>query len=407
MAEGARSCLLTFLALLIFKAMSDPRQLAPGETIITPSAAQEAKLPAYRDRWVNIGLSVGKTDFTRAETDILKMYALNGTSPRRGFIRLSSPIAGGTAASLLTHIEDILQRDDKAPPPCAGPVLDALLAVANWAVKSGFYLEQVKDKPRLRKALLSRAELTIHVLEIFSARLKDKIMPGVYDQLWHAGYGYHDAAWLGFYEFFAQECGVVRCEQRLRPLMRLAEIVGWWWPFEEVCVVTEQYSVLERDARGRLHSTRGPAVSWPDGHQMFAVHGVRVPERVILQQDKTTPRDILAEPNTEVRRVMVELYGGERFMRDAGGRIIHTDETGKLWRKKMPDGTEDVLMVEVVNSTPEPDGSFKTYWLRVDPQCRPLRRDGQLGEPQVLTARAAVASTFGFTADEYNLDIET
>ena len=44
-------------------------------------------------------------------------------------------------------------------------------------------------------------------------------------------------------------------------------------------------------------------------------------------------------------------------------------------------------MVEVRNSTPEPDGSCKTYFLRVPPATR--------------TARAAVAWTFGLGAVEY------
>ena len=44
-------------------------------------------------------------------------------------------------------------------------------------------------------------------------------------------------------------------------------------------------------------------------------------------------------------------------------------------------------MVEVVNSTPEPDGSRRTYFLRVPPTTR--------------TATAAVAWTFGMRESEY------
>jgi uncharacterized protein DUF6745 len=50
-------------------------------------------------------------------------------------------------------------------------------------------------------------------------------------------------------------------------------------------------------------------------------------------------------------------------------------------------------MVEVRNSTPEPDGSHKRYWLRVP--------------PEVHTAREAVAWTFGLSADSYQPVIET
>jgi hypothetical protein len=44
-------------------------------------------------------------------------------------------------------------------------------------------------------------------------------------------------------------------------------------------------------------------------------------------------------------------------------------------------------MVKLRNSTREPDGSFKPYWLRVDPRCE--------------TAHAAVAWTWGMGVDEY------
>ena len=50
-------------------------------------------------------------------------------------------------------------------------------------------------------------------------------------------------------------------------------------------------------------------------------------------------------------------------------------------------------MVEVVNSTPEPDGSRKTYFLRVP--------------PTITTAREAVAWTFALGAGEYRPAVET
>ena len=50
-------------------------------------------------------------------------------------------------------------------------------------------------------------------------------------------------------------------------------------------------------------------------------------------------------------------------------------------------------MVEVVNSTPEPDGTSRTYWLRVPPATR--------------TAREGIAWTFGLTEAEYHPEKQT
>jgi len=57
-------------------------------------------------------------------------------------------------------------------------------------------------------------------------------------------------------------------------------------------------------------------------------------------------------------------------------------------------------MIEVVNHTPEPDGSYKHHFLRVDPHLRPILADGSFGPPQSPTARNVVASTFGLSGVE-------
>ena len=51
------------------------------------------------------------------------------------------------------------------------------------------------------------------------------------------------------------------------------------------------------------------------------------------------------------------------------------------------------MMVHVVNATPEPDGNFHDFFLRVPPWMQ--------------TAREAIAWTFGLSADEYDPQQET
>jgi hypothetical protein len=103
---------------------------------------------------------------------------------------------------------------------------------------------------------------------------------------------------------------------------------------------------------------------------------------------------------------MLERFGQDRYIRESGARLLHEDEWGKLWCTDLP-GDEPLMVVEVVNSTAEPDGSFRNYMLRVDPGLRPLLADGSRGEPQGLSARNAVASTFGQRGEEYQLTAQT
>ena len=79
-------------------------------------------------------------------------------------------------------------------------------------------------------------------------------------------------------------------------------------------------------------------------------------------------------------------------MRECDAKKVHTDETGVLWRVDLPND-EPLVMVEVLNSTPEPDGTRRTYFLRVPPNTR--------------TARQGVAWTFGLAEEEYSPKFQT
>jgi hypothetical protein len=85
--------------------------------------------------------------------------------------------------------------------------------------------------------------------------------------------------------------------------------------------------------------------------------------------------------------------------------MVQKDRFGELYQVIVPGDTDPLTMVKVKNSTPEPDGSTKDYWLPVFHDLRPIDRDD--AKPQELTAHAAVASTFGLYAHEYNPEIET
>jgi uncharacterized protein DUF6745 len=76
-----------------------------------------------------------------------------------------------------------------------------------------------------------------------------------------------------------------------------------------------------------------------------------------------------------------------RFVALGGAARIAEDETGVLWRKIWL--TYDAwAAVEVINATPEPDGTHKHFFLQVPPDMR--------------TAREAVAWTYGLTPRAYS-----
>lgn len=137
-----------------------------------------------------------------------------------------------------------------------------------------------------------------------------------------------------------------------------------------------------------LHGESRPAVLWPDGTCTWWWEGVEIPAKVAERVDELAPQEIAAIGNLEVRRLVVERVGWDRFLRDADR--VAQDDFGTLWDAGVRLDGARLRLVEVVNATEEPDGSRRRYVLRVPPRVR--------------TAREAVAWTFGFdSADDYLL----
>ena len=100
-----------------------------------------------------------------------------------------------------------------------------------------------------------------------------------------------------------------------------------------------------------------------------------------VARGQITLADIAVEQNAESKRIMVERYGVDRYVRESDMTPVNTDDWGTLYDL----GTHRV--VRLLNSTMEPDGSFREYFRAVPNTCR--------------TAREAVAWTFGLQESEY------
>jgi hypothetical protein len=186
----------------------------------------------------------------------------------------------------------------------------------------------------------------------------------------------------------------VLCVPVGRSCINLAKSVGWCWPVPHVCVVSERPTVINRDGCGRLHSEDSPSIAYGNGWGVFHWHGVVVPELIIKRPQDISVEMIDKEQNAEIRRVMINRYkdGPQSYLQDRGAQLVHEDRYGKLWRKDRTNDTP-LEMVEVLSSTPEVDGSRKTYWLRV--------------KPGFTSAHAAVAWTLGLDSKGYAPMVQT
>jgi hypothetical protein len=109
---------------------------------------------------------------------------------------------------------------------------------------------------------------------------------------------------------------------------------------------------------------------------VYAIHGIRVHRSVVENPESITVGAIEQEGNAERRRVMLERYGWGRYMADCRSQVVDAVpedhpilglQGARLLHKDLMGEPEPLVYLEMLNSTPEPDGSRRRYLLRIDP----------------------------------------
>lgn len=88
-----------------------------------------------------------------------------------------------------------------------------------------------------------------------------------------SGYGQHDAYWLSFYAYFREVEGLAEETEQLIGLLDLAQTAGWFTPHAKLCWISERPNKLLLNDKGKLHSSDGPAVAYPDSWGIYATDG--------------------------------------------------------------------------------------------------------------------------------------
>lgn len=304
-------------------------------TKLTPE--QILKFPFYVQKWIQIGISTEPTDFDKSILAAKEIYKLSNIKEPSVFLGpFNNPIEGMLAFDFLSTL--------------------------------------------VGKSFESSDEINKVVIKHVAKEIKT--FPGKRVDLSKYSFG-NQEYWLSYYDYFLRECNLEFCN-KLKGLMDMSAVCGWWIPLANVCIFIHRPSEIHFDDRNRIYNFDGPAIKFRGSYRecdVYAVHGARVNKKVV--EKNFTIADINSESNIEVRRVMIELYGVQKYIVDSKAEVVHIDDFGTLYKKEVT-GDETIMMVKVVNSTVEPDGTSKDYFIRVDPNAY----DG------LKTAHAAVASTW-------------
>jgi len=141
------------------------------------------------------------------------------------------------------------------------------------------------------------------------------------------------------------------------------------------------------DGNRRIHNEDGPAIVWNDDWCVYALMGMRVPKQYVTDAQSVPPNDILHIANVEIRRLMIRKYGQDNLVKNMHLEPYAKDDYGELYRCDIP-GDEPMVMVKVVNSTPE--GLYHTYEDELEPVevkvpvTKQVRVGPMAGKPQVV-----------------------
>lgn len=182
--------------------------------------AQEAKIPAYLDKYMKIGLSTERCDRPKAEDAIRRLYKQMEYGDIKKFYWLDNPLAGCELAAQFAKKEAADLPDDGKLAAQAFPV--------------------------------TRAELA--------------------DQASKASYGSFEAYWVAFYDFVQSELPVPP-----HPLVNICKDIvldcGVFWTFKEHVIITEKPKAI-RVKDNKLHSKNDlPAIEYYDGTCIYAKEG--------------------------------------------------------------------------------------------------------------------------------------
>lgn len=404
---------------------------------LTPE--EEALIPIVRDEWLKIGLATGPADRQVAQTAIADAYGQAGLKPPKRWIWVGSPWAGCIAAKMLRQLP-VARTSVRAYAVGARKweqVADQVGKEAGEQVGKQVgmqVLKQVRDQvrdqvadhvikqvaaqvwnPALKKVGAQvRAQAWDHVGNEVLKQIWDQVRvqgaPEMWEQVdgqvlrqlwdlggslrWETGHGPYDVGRLATHDMF-RRMKRVKGPERLEPLMRVAAVAGWWWPFAGACIITERPTVLHRDQAGSLHCDSGPALAYPDSWSIHAWHGLCIPAWLVEDKARITPHAIEAEANAELRRVMLEIFGFDKYIEARGARLIAEDACLGLPRQlfEIDLAGETIRVLRVVNGTVEADGRRRQFHLGVPLECN--------------TPHEAVAWSYGRPAELYTEAVRT
>ena len=340
------------------------------KTITKLTPVQEGRLVEFREEWRKVGLCCDPADFETGD-DVIRGFYRRLNKPDPIILHFSSPAMCELAVNFVFHVLKDSQLDSQLHSKLdsqlysqLGSQLDSQLGSQLHSelysqLDSQLYsqLDSQLDSQlgsQLHSQLYSQlgSQLYSQLDSQLRSQLDSQLHSQLYSQLGSQLYSQldklrpyflnnrwgsqHWCAWEAFY-LFGHEIGVEYSAEDialLREWARLSKSIGWWAPWDGICFVSDRPRHVSFDAARRLHSETGMAVEYSDGWGVHAWHGLRVPAEFINDRDKITFKQIQEEGNLELRRVLRDLYGRDRYLADIGAVEVNRSAANSIYESR-------------------------------------------------------------------------
>jgi len=351
---------------------------------------QKSHMDEHADKWIAYGLNTEPADFDQAVEGIKACYEFVGLKWHGNVVRVSSPLVMALAVPIASTI---LAQMKNAPGVAVG---DAVGGAVDGAVEGAVRVAvggAVRDAVgvAVRDAVGVAVDGAVGVavrgavgdaVGVAVRKIPSSSFREVIRRTYSRYTGGYWSYWVGWSTFFRDFTGLEldnNLWDRSRAVEQTIANAGWWWPHKDFVIVCDRPREIHREQVGdrgwgshRLHNERGPAISWRDDWALYFVHGVRVTEQIVLRPETLTTEQIMKEDNAEVRRIMCEKMGWEKFIHEAKLKLIHEcDDPANMPNKlRLYDTPEQVLgvpvrLLSVVNATPKLNGEIPRYAITV------------------------------------------
>jgi hypothetical protein len=187
-------------------------------------------------------------------------------------------------------------------------------------------IKEIYGWAKLKKPEVVFVDSPMAIQEYLNKRFNEK----KYWDFAYYGEGGIEKYWTIFYRFFEKECSVKLKKidsDNLFVFEQLLENSSFMAQLDGLVVISRKPVKAHRDDRNRPHKDGGKVFEWADGWGFYMLHGVRVPEWLVMTPaEKIILSDIFKESNVEIRHEAVLKIGNDvfysRLMAEGNGKEI-------------------------------------------------------------------------------------